>query len=81
MCESTEGDDVAREPAAGRMGDEPVGAAQEGALARARRADDEEDLALGDGQVEAAQHGLAVRIREADVEEVIGSGNTPIAHA
>ena len=41
----SEGDDVAGEPPAGRVRYEPVRSAQQRALARARRADDEQDLA------------------------------------
>ena len=61
---STEHDDVAREAAAGRVGDEPVGGAQQRALARARRADDEQDLAGEHLEVDRVERERAVRVPE-----------------
>ena len=52
---AAEGDDVATEAPAGRVRHEAVGGAQQRALARPRRADDEEHLAGRDLEVDVAQ--------------------------
>src|SRR5262249_49079678 len=48
-------DDVAPEAAAGRVRDEPIRGAEEGALPRAGLADDEEHLARRDVEIDIAQ--------------------------